>query len=160
MNWFSLSKTPNCNPKGIYCQPSKLKFLLVNQIFWFRETFFTNQVTSFKILGTTATKIVTSWRVACGNILIVLLKLMCLTHHITIEDIHSTTLYNYLAFAYVRCTCQGTRKIRSHKEIVLIAILFYSFHYNWGEECHWRHCIKVHHNIIIILLGIVDYFAG
>ena len=35
-----------------------------NQLFWFREAFFTNQVTSSKIFGTMATKMVATWRVA------------------------------------------------------------------------------------------------
>ena len=35
-----------------------------DQFFWFRETFFTNQVANFKILGAMATKMVTTWRVA------------------------------------------------------------------------------------------------
>ena len=34
-----------------------------NQLFWFTETFFTNQVASSKILGAMATKMVTTWRV-------------------------------------------------------------------------------------------------
>ena len=41
-----------------------------NQLFWFTETFFTNQVTSSKILGTMATKMVTTWRVVHTCILL------------------------------------------------------------------------------------------
>ena len=33
-----------------------------NQLFWFRETFFTNQVTSSEILGAMATKMVATWK--------------------------------------------------------------------------------------------------
>ena len=40
-----------------------------NQPVWFRETFFTNQVASFKILGAMATKVVTTWRVVIAGML-------------------------------------------------------------------------------------------
>ena len=50
-------------------QPSKLKFLLGRhyQLFRFRESF-TNQVTSFIILGTIASKMVATWRVAACHL--------------------------------------------------------------------------------------------
>ena len=41
-----------------------------NQLFWFTETFFTNQVTSSKILGAIATKMVSTWRVVHTCILL------------------------------------------------------------------------------------------
>ena len=53
-------------PFSLYLQHSKLKFCLIaiwRHILLVYGDFFTNQVTSFNILGTMATKMVTTWRV-------------------------------------------------------------------------------------------------
>lgn len=55
---------------NIAVQSYKLKLPIGNKLFWFKETFFINQVASSKVLGAMVTKMVATRRVAVVAVLL------------------------------------------------------------------------------------------